>query len=283
MLAGYSFDLCLCDLNKVSEISKPLEELADTLVYGLAKPLVRDFILLSHWKAQSFWQESYTDLFDFCLCLSNQCEEYRSVSGAMTETMANLYAACVEVMQRLVKEMPPSEERAPSGEDNFIVRAEFAGPAYQYSHGQSVFFPWAEPASDSPIMESYRRYKFRETSWDTFLDKYFSETMRLPRKDERVPDELGTHLADARAPSAADNLLEDMASLVYNREGQLSFENTLSDPPLPRGKTHPRDLTGDDCACSPIKNYPRDTRARRERATQADEKTTPISDTFSAY
>jgi hypothetical protein len=196
--------------------------------------------------------------------------------------MESLYGACVEVMKRLVKEMPAWEKGTPSGEDNFIVRAEFAGPAHQYSHGQSVFFPWAEPVSDSPIMESYRRYKFSDTSWDTFLDKYFSETIRQPRKDEPEPEELSLQQVVVE-PTAADNLLEDMASLVYNREGQLSFESTLADPPPPRGKVNPRDLTGDACSCSPIKNYPRDTRTRRDRAKQADEKTTPISDTFSAY
>jgi hypothetical protein len=280
MLAGYSFDLCLCNLDKVAEIKKPLEELADTLVYGLANPLIRDAIVLAHWKAQSFWQESYTDLFDFCLCLSNHCNEYERATGEMSETMTNIYRACGEVMARLEKERPRSDD------DNFIVRAEFAGPAYQYSHGQSVFFPWAEPSSDSPIMESYRRYRFRETSWHTFLEKYFAETLRETRKSEAAAAAASASRADSPAPvseeeQSRENLLEDMASLIYNQEGQLSMENTLANPPaLPSGKVNPRDLTGEGCACSTVKNYPRDTRARRERGKQVDRKFIPVSDTF---
>jgi hypothetical protein len=283
MLAGYSFDLCLCNLDKVGEIKEPLGNLAKTLAEGLSNPLVRDAVLLAHWKAQSFWQETYTDLFDFCLCLSNYCEEYGREAGALSATLEKIVEDCGEVIRRLAKESPPLMPNTRSEDDFFIVRAESAGPAHQYSHGQSVFFPWAEPSSDSPIMASYRKYKFAETSWGAFLERYFVETLRETRKSEPEP---AAARASARPPvseqvQSKEDLLEDMASLIYNQEGVLSVENTLANPPaLPGGKANPRDLTGDGCTCATVKNYPRDTRARRERRKQADPKSTTVTDTF---
>jgi hypothetical protein len=50
---------------------------------------------------------------------------------------------------------------------------------------------------------------------------------------------------------------------MFNVEGALNTNGALSDdPPV---KTHPADPTGDECSCASIKNYLRDTRARRER------------------
>ena len=59
-------------------------------------------------------------------------------------------------------------------------------------------------------------------------------------------------------------LREDIANLIYG-EGPL-----LGDYELAGDKTGPRDPTGgNDCACPSIKNYPQDTRPRRERAEKA--------------
>src|SRR5260370_42307201 len=52
-LAGYSFDLSLCDLSKVHEIETPLKELSSALIKGLSDPVLRKRILLAHWDAQS--------------------------------------------------------------------------------------------------------------------------------------------------------------------------------------------------------------------------------------
>ena len=268
MLAGYSFDLCLCNLNYAADVKKPIEELSDTLIFGLTKPLIRDFILLSHWKSQSYWRESYTDLYDFCFCLSKHCKDYEETAGEMTETMGAVHKACDEVMGVLMKE-------AQETDDKFTIRAEFAGPAYQYSHGLSVFFPWAEPSSDSPIMEEYQHLKFKETSWCTFLNRYFVATMRDTHQSQSEFDRLR---APMLVPSAKDHLLEDIASLVYNREGQLSNENSLNGDGNRPEKTHPNDPLGGDCTCPSIKNHPHDTRPRRVRGKQADEKSVPISE-----
>ena len=82
LLAGYSFQLTLCDLEKVSTIKDSIDELARTLTAGLKNEPANEQsigrILLSHWKSQSFFNEMYTDLYDFCFCLSNKIKEFEA-------------------------------------------------------------------------------------------------------------------------------------------------------------------------------------------------------------
>ncbi len=259
LLAGYSFDLCLCDLRKAIDLRKPLQELSDVLVYALNDELAKNLIVLAHWKAQSYWQESYTDLYDFCLCLKRYCEKTQNREG--NELLTPIKDACEKMMTVLEREDDQHRGR-------FIVRAEFAGPRYQYSHGLSVYFPWAEPASDIPIMEQYQHYKFEETSWRTFLIRYFEKTMRDPRTTEY------NVLWPITTSSAKQELHEDIATLVYFAEGQLANSFTLG------GKVGPDDPTGDECTCGSVKNYPHDTRPKRERTQTAEKHFDLVSPTF---
>jgi hypothetical protein len=265
LLAGYSFDLCLCDLNKVSGLNEPIQELSQALTAGLADPLAKDFILLSHWGSQSYWQETYTDLYDFCFCFSKRCKSAYP-EGGMPEKLQAIHTACGNVMQQLAQGVEGDD-------DKLIVRAEFAGPAYQYSHGFSIFFPWSEPPADSNIMTQYQGYKFTralQPSWHSFLKEYFKETMRKSRKDPEERDErqpVPPRLSKEKQDAA--NLNEDMASLIYNGEGTLSGTSAL--------KVTPIEGTGGECNCGSIKNYPRDTRPRREKA---DDKVFPLGDDF---
>jgi hypothetical protein len=278
LLAGYSFDLCLCNLNKVREIKSSLLKLSDALVAGLADNLVRDFIVLAHWESQSHWHESYTDLHDFCFCLRRKCLEFEKrfgeeagrVLGRTHTTLWEIMAACDEVQSGL-------EKRASQEDDKIIVASEFAGPAYQYSHGLSVFFPWSERLSDRVLLSDYEEYKFNDTKWLDFLLSYFEQTKRASRRTEMLE---ARRAAGSLVPEEdeAQQLAEDLASLVFNEEGLLSGATTYAGP----GKINPADPTGDDCNCQTIKNYPRDTRARRLReqtAPPADEsdKSVPLS------
>ncbi len=326
LLAGYSYDLCLCNLKKVGGVKKPLKALSLSLQAGLKSCLIRNLILLAHWRAQSFWQESYTDLYDFCFCLRRLCEEYECLHkppAAMKELLERIQVACSNVIAQLVpKQDEPTirtidsdrdgrrgrdERMSRSGEqdsENFIVRAQFIGPAYQYSHGMSVFFPWSRPADDTQILDEYRGYKFNQTQWLDFLEGYFKLTLRKTRKDEEdeakalallsyeercesyteacTPkeeedeDESGQSKPPEDPEQRFEQLLEDVGSLVYYDEGQLNNAYALAP------KTDPKDPTGDESGCVSVKNYPRDTRQRARRGTKAGkpEQSVPISEDF---
>jgi len=273
LLAGYSFQVTLCDLTKIPILKEPIENLVQALLDGLQDLTSRDYILLSHWKAQSFFNEMYTDLYDFCFCFNNKVIELREEikarrepRGRLTPQLRAIESACEEVMDLLVKENP--KRAGHPSIDQIIIAADQLGPAFQYSRGFSVYFPWAEPSADNRIMNEYEHYRFNtdfdSTSWLTFLRAYFEQTMRDVSSTE--PDHRRyLPLLDTAAIREA-NLDEDLASLVYTSEGMLT-----SDFALGPAKGDPTDKTGGDQGVVTIKNYPRDIRPRRARRRQGSQ------------
>lgn len=175
LLAGYSFQLTLCNLSTVEPIKHAVGKLVMALKEGLKDAATRDVIQLAHLKSQSFFQELYTDLYDFCFCISTQIRDLQErqrkcqreleckcegrCSCIITLPMGPLFRACNEVMDMLVKEEPDRCGVDPN-EKKIIVDAEFVGYQYQYSHGLSVFFPWIRPVADRRILSEYKDYKF---------------------------------------------------------------------------------------------------------------------------
>ncbi|MEK6279562.1 MAG: clostripain-related cysteine peptidase [Acidobacteriota bacterium] len=262
-LAGYSFDLCLCDLNKVPEIKVPLKTLSDTLTEGLTDPVVRQLILLAHWDAQSFWQEGYADLYDFCFRLQRRCNELFNVpkpeptdeirqAPEIRQPFKGIWSACEIVMHVLRR---GSKDRP----DQLIVRSAFAGPAFQYSHGLSILFPWAEPVGSELWDEQYAEYKLnKKTGWQKFLKKSFVETRRPTNLEEDDPKD--QPVVNRSLSSDVLALVEEISARVFNDEGQLGRDG----PDDPLGKNGPDDPTGGNCNCPTIKNYPLFTRSRNE-------------------
>ena len=62
---------------------------------------MRKAILLAHWRSQSYWQESYTDIADFCFCL---LRELKKEAGESSDTMHEIICACKDVLRVLRKE-----------------------------------------------------------------------------------------------------------------------------------------------------------------------------------
>jgi hypothetical protein len=262
LMAGYPFDLCLCDLSQISSIKEPLGRLSQSLIKALDDPKTRaqcaNLTILAHWRSQSFYLEMYTDVYDFCFCLKNCIEE---LPEPQRVTFAQFQADCEAEIEALEQD---------SRSDSLIVRSEFAGPEYQYSHGFSLYFPWSTPSADSRVLEEYANYKITtefepEQRWLTFLKSYLDRTMRAPRSTE--PSSMARQQAMDRQKEAAlllrsrnPELYEDMVNSVYTQEGPRNGQNALDQ----RSKTDPKDPTGGDCSCPSIKNYPKDTRNLRE-------------------
>lgn len=275
MLAGYSFDICLCDLSRsgMAVLKKPLKDLSNTLIKSLAlkNEVLTGCILLAHWKSKSYFNENYTDLFDFCVCLSDYCDGFKNAVNN-PEPYKNLQAASAKVCAAL------------SG--LLVIPPQSAGIESQHSHGFSIFFPWTRPISDRPIMDEYKDYKFKVTDWLKFLNQYWGpeefkksvegSTMRDSPKGEAIRKSLSASPEpvshENRVPTAREkkkiNLVEDMVNLLFNPEGPLNLSGALSgDPPT---KPNPQSSMGDGCTCGSIKNYRRDTRARDERSSKAN-------------
>lgn len=258
-LAGYSCDVTLCDLNKVRVMKQPVSDLVSSLKAGFRSsrstgdPLIRDLIILAHWEAQSFYEEKYTDLYDFCFRLKVNCEKAKPSSPKTKRVIRQIWQACVDVMTVL--------KRGTRGhDDGFIVRCEFCGPAYQYAHGMSVFFPWSEPIGSQMWDKQYADYAFnQQTEWQSFLKQYFTETMRKPQGEEQ--DAYDEEALPLTLDLELLELLNDINTRFFNDEDQLKGG---SKDPLGPGKGGSRDPTGSDCECGSIKNYPFFTRPRNK-------------------
>jgi len=104
-LAGYSYDMCLCDLTKLRDdaagsddtnaspaipkgvdIKASISALAGALTAGIPDTLALKVITLAHWDAQSYWGEQYTDLFDLCARLLKRCGEVQPYAAATLTT-----------------------------------------------------------------------------------------------------------------------------------------------------------------------------------------------------
>jgi hypothetical protein len=238
IFAGYSSDLCLISLEekRVKALNGPIERLTKALQEGLKTERGEDLIKLAHLKSQSFFQEVYTDLYDFCKCLREKCGESK------TRVLAEMSLACKDVIDMLM-----SESDGPT--DGPIVQADFAGPDCQYSYGLSIYFPWARPVEDASehVIKNYRNYAFvtelAGASWLQFLTAYFKTTMRdpLPLKDALNDEETKTW---------------NFAAAAYKPFGSSGGPTAFTSGAL-TGKDSPADAGG-DFSFSVIKNYPRE-------------------------
>ena len=237
IFAGYSSDLCLISLDRkrVEALTGPIEQLTRALTAGLNDDRCKDLILLAHWKSQSYYQELYTDLYDFCLCLQDSCSSSNRVQEGMR-------LACKSVIEVLTPEKTGEKPAGP------IVQADFCGADCQYSHGLSIYFPWARPYEDARehVIRNYRNYAFVTSlcgaSWLQFLEAYFEKTMR-PKQE--IP-------ANSQSSFDVPEVLRFPPSGFIPIPVQSSFQEALT-----RGKVSPADASG-YYSYTFIKNYSRE-------------------------
>jgi hypothetical protein len=250
MLSGYSLDLSLCNLaeEKFDGLKKPFQNLVARLRQALSNERGKELIQLAHLESQSYWQEDYTDLYDFCVCLRRRCDEANTLQKDIIE-------ACDGVIGKKDEKANPF--------DALVVHSDNFGSKYQYSHGLSIYFPWSEPTDDEPIlvrsaaaqdapqqrpqeeapnsiMGKYEQYAFTtdfgENSWFSFLKDYFKKTKRTSRADE----------------GGGGFMIENFVPIVFNPFGALG----------PGGSKETGSYSketggyGAGCACPSIKNYP---------------------------
>jgi cysteine peptidase C11 family protein len=233
MFSGLSADLCLCNLTNVEQMNAPLGRLTRALKRGLGDPRGLELITLAHLKAQSYWQETYTDLYDFCLCLQNQCVSDSPIQAEMA-------GACKDVIATLNESTRP---------ESLIVQSDFFGPLFQYSHGLSIYFPWAKPIEDAPVIKGddilgrYEKYAFTEVmkndSWLSFLNAYFEATRRKSRLEE--DQRMGVSGNGSKRPANIGGIVIGSTGISVAE----ALEPPKSSPPLGEGA----------CTCS-VKNYP---------------------------
>lgn len=268
MHAGYSSDMCLCSLEKerIDKLTNPISELSKALQDGLTDPRCRDLILLAHWKSQSYWQETYTDLVDFCLCLTRLCKDPINEPRIEPSEQASLSferreydrkrLEIIRTCEEVSKKMKPETAEQVSGP---IVSVDYVGPDTQYSHGLSVYFPWSQPREDKNdhIIKNYRGYAFTEQwtgaqNWLEFLDQYFERTERPDRVSEERRRKEPSRYKEEGYMALIQNLRQSFSTVDAVTARDFFPTSTLE------GKVTPPDSTGGACSCASMKNYAKD-------------------------
>src|SRR5690349_1696314 len=261
MFSGLSADLCLCSLDEanVEALETPIENLVIALKKAMKPPVGwdldtdwrgKELIKLAHLEAQSYFQETYTDLYDFCLCLNRRCDHEQPIQeglkGDFDVVLKDLKNACNAVIEALKE----------TTSNSVVIHSDHFGPLFQYSHGLSIFFPWARPVQEEPavlddnVLTRYEKYEFTKAlgkaSWLSFLDAYFTGTQRKRREDE--DRENGREIEAAMVSENGTGGIPSNAAIndALKDGGRLGEAS----PPL---KDSARLGTG--CTCS-IKNYP---------------------------
>jgi pentapeptide MXKDX repeat protein len=170
-LSGMSVTQSALDLSKVTKLRRLIDKFAQALEGELIKEhnkkprrssagktqSFRDALVLAHWSTQSYNGELYADVYDFCDCLLQRVSNGR-------------VANCAREVMKFVK-------------SEFVLKSCYSGAAYQYSHGVSVYFPWAQVASDYGNLDFSR--DSRGFGWINFLRTYVLLTRREPRGMDR--------------------------------------------------------------------------------------------------
>lgn len=247
MHAGYSSDLSLCSLDpkRVEALTGPISTLSQALQSGVTEPRCRDLIVLAHWKSQSYWQETYTDLYDFCLSLRRLCQELRNEQSgqSMVEPRRGYdmnRIAIINACEGVMNVLKPENGNQLSGP---VVSADYVGPDVQYSHGLSIYFPWSRPPQDDKdhVINNYEGYAFTTNvgpqTWLGFLDTYFDKTKRLDR--------------------IAEELWADSQNVEFLDPGFRQWLETARKAFPAEGKIIPPDSGGGACVCASTKNHSR--------------------------
>lgn len=136
---------------------------------------IRDAIWLARLEAQSFWSETFVDLYDFCELLLRRSidalsqfyalyqqsqlavnsEQADSTEGELIfnprampifEEFGKIANACWLVLDAIKANQEVSKEKR----RRFVLASYYVGPQLQYSNGVSIYFPWTLP--EDPII-----------------------------------------------------------------------------------------------------------------------------------
>lgn len=160
-IGGFSVTQSALNLNRVRDLKDMVNSLGQAMEEGLRDRRFQDSLLLAHWEAQSYNGEQFVDLFDFCQCLEKRMDRNDQKSVAVVHQ-------CQGVKHFL--------------ESEFVLKSSYCGPAYQYSYGVSIYFPWSQ------LNEEYKNLSFVRDSgdqgWCSFLETYLERTRRAPRSEQ---------------------------------------------------------------------------------------------------
>lgn len=192
VLMDRSSEQSLCNLTtfrKEENLVTAINRLSCVLQAGLAYdpytgavtyPDIRDAVRLARLEAQSYWSETFVDLYDFCSLLLERSTVFLSKMHSLVlqiiefrlhafsegayppdedeldlreappfKQFGDIADACWDVLEAIGGKRDDSEKDARRKRD-FVQASYYVGPELQYSNGVSIYFPWTLP--EAPII-----------------------------------------------------------------------------------------------------------------------------------
>lgn len=301
-LMDRSSEQAVCDLRHFKEqrpLIRALKKLAVALKKGLATDSITgqvkftdipDAVRLARLEAQSYWSETFVDIYDFCELLQNRVQKLlpgfvdifkffqsRLLNPAVVNSAAEVKASSVtpeeeaNILKGLFYQETPlgnalrriylaCEDVLQTFRNRRIVPySYYIGPELQYSHGLSVYFPWTLP--EAPIIFEPTFPQSNDFLMKTGFDEY--RQYDFPRStdwDGMLEQYFRATLRNVRhvelryeAPKATDKNFDKTRFL-------LSVPRAIPEkvaPPINLQKSSSDVDSEEDCTCPTIKNYPR--------------------------
>lgn len=216
--AGRSVDHSACDLGMCDKLATAIRKLADVLHEKISDQKTMRAVVLAHWEAQSYKDDQYVDLYDFCDLLDRGSLKNNSATGSVVMTEMDVDEKIKDECKNVKKILTGNGTNSgnSNGAERMVLKSCHSGPAVQYSHGLSVYFPW------SHVIDSYKDLEFaKATNWLRFLTKYTDVTRRHKRActptDPKVPVVIGELFVNTTAAGFDFILTENKNTPVINK------------------------------------------------------------------
>jgi hypothetical protein len=136
----------------------------------------------AHWVAQTYRQDQFVDLYDFCDRFIVDYETMRMSHEQLLRDIKPVADACARIKDVICK-----TEECDKHDGSTVIKSCTVGTKYQYSHGLSLYFPWNKIETNYHPGDPYERPPIwpdrfaKKTGWAQFLDSYITASQRAPR------------------------------------------------------------------------------------------------------
>lgn len=211
-ISGRSINISACNLDNIEPVyaaiqnfAKHLHDLLDLPTepkYGVTEEiasvnrLVKDkfvnWMILSHYESQTFMHGQAIDIIDFIYNLLQRATKSQLICKQIYgEISENKTATEIEQkIQLFFNDFIAINKATKEKNNNYILASCFVGAEYQFSQGNSVFFPWTRMALNM-VYDKYKLLEFNKTkNWMNLIDKFTNLTIRhrqeLPAFDKKI-------------------------------------------------------------------------------------------------
>jgi len=167
-----SVDLAAIRLKSMDALKEKFVSLVAPLRQQLKiDPEVRNRLTSAHWNAQTFKSDQFVDLEDLCALIAGiRKKDGRAYDLGFDDTVKK----AAEAVRTQLEEV--------------VLQAGCSGFAYQWSHGLSIYFPWAYVSPDYANLtfaksQKERKPENRGTGWGGFIGDLVTQTRRESRYD----------------------------------------------------------------------------------------------------